>query len=191
MSVVLSTVQGFLEDELVPVIQSNVNHELREIQTNNALFAVPPSLNTATATATATVTNSSGGNGSGGSKKRTTTLADTSQVVSSQMSQLLCTRRQQASTATFGYAYGRGGGGGGFLGRPQGPLRGANSSYSTHPTPPGGGGAGALSAAVLSCARTALPLFDYWLQLPQHRNMVTTVLDRSPTHILSPSHYHM
>ena len=181
----LSTVQGFLEDELVPVIQSDVNHELRELQTNNALFAVPPSLNTGVASTSVATTSGGGGSGGGSGKKRTATLADTSHVVASQMSQLLCARRLQASTAAFGYTRGGGGGGGGYgsLGRPQPPLRGASSSYSyssssysysSHTSTSGG----ALSAAVLSCARAAVPLFDYWLQLPQHRNMVTTVLDR-------------
>ena len=110
---VLSTVQGFLEDELVPVIQSDVNHELRELQTNNALFAVPPSLNTGVASTSVATTSGGGGSGGGSGKKRTATLADTSHVVASQMSQLLCARRLQASTAAFGYTRGGGGGGGG------------------------------------------------------------------------------
>ena len=185
---ILSTIQGFLEDELVPVIQSNVNHELRELQTNNTLFAVPPSL-TATTTTTAGngsgIVTSSGAGGSGGSKKRITTLADTSHVVVSQMSQLLCTRRQQANTATFGYTRGGGGGGGGYgsMGRLPPPLRNVSSSSS----PSTSTGHGVPSAAAWSCAHTAVPLFDYWLQLPQHRNMVTTVLDRCILHTL-PTH---
>ena len=43
-SAVLTMLQRFLEEELVPVIQSDVNGELREVQTNNALFALPPPL---------------------------------------------------------------------------------------------------------------------------------------------------
>jgi len=35
-----------------------------------------------------------------------------------------------------------------------------------------------LSYATLSCASTALPLFNYWLQLPQHNDMVLTILER-------------
>jgi hypothetical protein len=34
-----------------------------------------------------------------------------------------------------------------------------------------------LSPAALSCATVASPLFHYWLQLPQHRDMVITILD--------------
>jgi hypothetical protein len=35
-----------------------------------------------------------------------------------------------------------------------------------------------LSPAALSTAKVASPLFHYWLQLPEHRNMVVTILDR-------------
>ena len=35
-----------------------------------------------------------------------------------------------------------------------------------------------LSYATLSCASTALPLYNYWLQLPQHNDMVLTILER-------------
>lgn len=35
-----------------------------------------------------------------------------------------------------------------------------------------------LSYAALSCASTALPMYNYWLQLPQHNDMVLTILER-------------
>ena len=48
---ILDVIQAFLEDELIPVIQSTVNHGMREIQMNNAHFSVvrdAPNLMTST-----------------------------------------------------------------------------------------------------------------------------------------------
>jgi hypothetical protein len=95
ISSVLTYVHAFIEEELIPVIQSSVNSDMQEVQTNPQHFALPTER---------------GGN------------------------------NQKIS----------------------------GSKIEGNP----------LSWATLCCARSAKPLFTYWLQLPQHRDMVVTILDR-------------
>lgn len=92
---VLGAVQDVLQMELVPVIQSFVNKDMREIQTNNQYFSI-----------------------------------------------------QSSSGAQALVVQGHG----------------------SKPTP--------LCYAAQLCMRSAKPLFKYWLQLPEHRDMVVTILDR-------------
>jgi len=90
---VLDAVQLVLENELIPVVQSKVNGEMRDMQLNNQLFSLPAS-----------------STGAGNVLQGTTEIA--------------------------------------------------------------------ICPAAKSCAHTAAPLFTYWLQLPQHSDMVSTILDR-------------
>jgi hypothetical protein len=94
ISSVLTYVHAFIEEELIPVIQSSVNSDMQEVQTNPQHFALP-------------------------------------------------TERGNNQTSS-------------------------RSKIEENP----------LSWATLCCARSAKPLFTYWLQLPQHRDMVVTILDR-------------
>ena len=92
---VLGAVQDVLQMELVPVIQSFVNKDMREIQSNSQYFSV--------------------------------------------------------QSSTSGQAMG-------------------GQSYSSNSQP--------VCFAAQLCMRAARPLFTYWLQLPEHRDMIVTVLDR-------------
>ncbi len=94
---VLEFVERFLEEELIPVIQSTANHDMHEIQLNSQHFTIPTDTQ-----------------GDGVNNRH----------------------------------------------RPQ------NTSQDV-----------VLCYAAELCHRTSQPLFDYWLQLTQHRNMVSSVLE--------------
>lgn len=96
-SLVLESLQKFLEEELMPLVQLQVNNDLREIQINPSHYSLPATGSSSTST--------------------------------------------EAASRALG---------------------------QTVP----------LSYAALSCASTALPLYNYWLQLPQHNDMVLTILER-------------
>jgi hypothetical protein len=118
----LDVIQSFLESELIPVIQSTVNHGMREIQMNNQHFSVNIG-DSGNSNEHGNINN--GGNRSGG-----------------------------AGTSASASGMGAGGSGG--------------SGSDTVP----------LCYAAKLCCSSSKPLFSYWLQLHQHRNMVCTVLDR-------------
>jgi hypothetical protein len=98
---VLAFVQQFLEEELLPVVQSTVNRDMREIQLNNQHFSVASNLQ---------------GDG--------------------------------VTSDKFG-----------------------DNRHAVR------GGDVPLCYAAELCNRTSQPLFDYWLQLAQHRNMVAAILE--------------
>jgi hypothetical protein len=117
---ILEVIQSFLESELIPVIQSTVNHGMREIQMNNAHFSVR--FNSAT------------------------------------LPQLVDAADEGAEEEAA--------------------VPGTAAVKSPSPQKRAVSDAVPLCYAAQLCVSAAKPLFSYWLQLHQHRSMVSTVLDR-------------
>lgn len=113
---IMDVTQSFLENELIPVIQSSVNHDMREIQMNSNHFSV---------------------------------MQNSAVVVLSSIDEEYDTEENATAMAKVPVIQKR-----------------------------GAGDAVPLCYAAELCFNGSKPLFSYWLQLHQHRNMVSTVLDR-------------
>ena len=139
---ILEVIQMCLEKELIPVIQSNVNHGMREIQLNSQHFSVLRSADAVLPTAT---TGRTGAGADAGVGKGFTAKGS---------------GRFSADTAAGGRA---------ASASAMAPGNGDGSNSD---------GSAPLCYAATLCATASKPLFAYWLQLTEHRGMVSTVLDR-------------